>query len=1021
MNKLQKHFGNIMPGMFAVGVSVFVCNAGVAQDVGTQTADETFFFEQIEPVLKRHCFECHSHASDEISGGLALDSQSGWSKGGDRGPAIHPGDAANSLLIKAVRKENETLQMPPEEKLSDDTVALLVAWINRGAADPRKTVKLPTTDGDPLDWWSLRPLFRPDVPQRRSGSPENQGGDENTGGPSALRSIDSFVLQKLNEAGITPAPAADRRTLIRRLYFDLHGLPPTSTEADAFVSDSDPNAYAKLVDRLLESPRYGERWARHWLDAVHFADSHGCEHDVLRPNAWRYRDYVIDSLNNDTPWPRFIREQLAADYFYPEDTNLTPALGFVSAGPLELSRAGTAPVTFDYLDRDDMVTQTMAVFASTTANCARCHDHKFDPITQEDYYSLQAVFAGVGKGDVDYDADSSVATARRQWDALIAAAKSGDPVVMTAPQNVEIVDQWEAKFGQQTATWEVLRPATFLSSDGSTLNRLDDNSVLASGVRPDRDTYTITAPTSLNRLTAIRLDVLADDSLPMLGPGRQDNGNLHLTEFSAVLFDAKTAEPSPLKIRKVVADWDQEGWTIAHTLDGDLKTAWGIFPKVGQSHHAVFELETPVDLSEGSNVVVVLQQLHGAGHLIGRVKLYATDADAAAAEVVPDEVAAGLKLPRTERSSQQQAAVAAYALQAHAAQQLAALPTMSSVYAVSASYSRANKQPNPMPPKVVHVLKRGDIHKPGSVAAPGALSSIEALSGRFALEDPDSEPARRAALAEWLTANDNPLTWRSVVNRVWAWHFGSGLCNTPNDFGRMGGIPSHPELLDWLSVWFRDDAHGSLKQLHRMILLSDAYQRRSTTTTLTDTDPQNRMLWRMNRHPLDAESFRDAVLQISGRIDLTMGGLGIQQFTQSKGAQSTPKLDYDAFDWSAPAAARRSIYRVVWRGIADPFMESLDFPDLGLLAPQRGNSVSALQALATFNNDFVLHHCQVLADKLTNEHPAIDDRIRHACRIIYLREPAEGEHQLLNEYANAHGLAATCRVLFNSNEFLFVD
>jgi hypothetical protein len=248
---------------------------------------------------------------------------------------------------------------------------------------------------------------------------------------------------------------------------------------------------------------------------IHFADSHGCEHDVLRPNAWRYRDYVIDSLNNDTPWPRFIREQLAADYFYPEDTNLTPALGFVSAGPLELSRAGTAPVTFDYLDRDDMVTQTMAVFASTTANCARCHDHKFDPITQEDYYSLQAVFAGVGKGDVDYDADSSVATARRQWDALIAAAKSGDPVVMTAPQNVEIVDQWEAKFGQQTATWEVLRPATFLSSDGSTLNRLDDNSVLASGVRPDRDTYTITAPTSLNRLTAIRLDVLADDSLPM--------------------------------------------------------------------------------------------------------------------------------------------------------------------------------------------------------------------------------------------------------------------------------------------------------------------------------------------------------------------------------------------------------------------------------------------------------------------------------------------------------------------------
>jgi hypothetical protein len=336
-----------------------------------------------------------------------------------------------------------------------------------------------------------------------------------------------------------------------------------------------------------------------------------------------------------------------------------------------------------------------------------------------------------------------------------------------------------------------------------------------------------------------------------------------------------------------------------------------------------------------------------------------------------------------------------------------------------------------MVPKVVHVLRRGDIHKPGEVAAPGALSAIVTLQGRFELDDPNDEASRRAALADWLAAPENPLTWRSVVNRVWSHHFGRGLCDTPDDFGRMGGTPSHPELLDWLAVWFRDDAKGSLKQLHRLILLSATYQRQSFTSAATALDPQlrnprsvdaeNRFLWRMNRRRLDAESYRDAVLQISGRIDLAMGGPGIQQFTQSKGAQTTPKLDYDAFDWNDPTAARRSIYRVVWRGIADPFMESLDFPDLGLLAPKRNFSVSALQALTIFNNDFVLHHSQVLAETLRANHETVDDQISHACRLIFLREPGTKEHAILVAYAKQHGLAATCRVLLNSNEFLFVD
>lgn len=982
-----------------------------------------FFAEQVEPLLKSKCFSCHSHASGEMEGGLTLDSRSGWAEGGERGPAILPGKPEESLLIKAVLREGSTFQMPPDEKLSAAEIEILTEWIKRGAPDPRKTKPQPNQTIDPTDWWSLRPLLRPVVPNVATLHGETDN------------AIDAFVQRRLLDEEITPAPRADRRTLIRRVYFDLHGLPPTPEAVETFVADPDPLAYEKLVDELLASDRYGERWARHWLDTVHFADSHGCEHDVFRPNAWRYRDYVISSFNRDTSWSRFIREQLVADRFYPDEPHLTAALGFIAAGPLELSRAGTAPVTFDYLDRDDMVAQTMAAFTSTTANCARCHDHKFDPVSQEDYYSLQAVFAGVGKGAVEFDVDPQVARKRLRFSELLAATKSGDQSTLLADEHVAIVAKWEEEFGQQPAAWLPLMPTEFGSSDGSTLKLLPDNSVLASGVQPEKDTYTITAPSSVTKLTALRLDVLADDSLPLKGPGRQDNGNLHLSEFEAFVVEDGSTERTPLKIKKATADWDQSGWTISHALDGNVATAWGIYPKVGASHYAVFELVEPVTLKVSSQLIVVLKQLHG-GHLIGRAKLYATNAPGATANVLPDSVLAAIKTERDQRSDEQQTAIAAHALRIHAQKQLASLPAQASVYAVSSSYSHAKKQANPMSPKVVHVLRRGDIDRPGAVASPGALSAIASLSGRFDLADLNDEASRRAALADWLASRDNPLTWRSIVNRVWAYHFGRGLCDTPNDFGRMGATPSHPELLDWLAVWFRDDARGSLKKLHRLILLSSTWQRASLmpdsseaasgvrsnqTSNAQLVDAENRLLWRMNRRRLDAESYRDSILQLSGRIDLTMGGPGIQQFTQSKGAQATPKLDYNAYDWNHPSAARRSIYRVVWRGIADPFMESLDFPDLGLLSPKRGESVSALQALSVFNNDFVLHHSQVLAKSLAATQTAVDNQVAQACRLIFLREAYDKERELLAAYAQKYGLAATCRVLLNSNEFLFVE
>ncbi len=1023
--------------------------------------DRAFFTDRIEPVLRSRCFSCHSHEAGRMKGGLTLDSRSGWSEGGSHGAAVKPGEPGASLLIKAVGYGDPDLQMPPKKKLPDEEIALLSEWVTRGAPDPRMAGVTPGGDRDVLDWWSLRPLVAPEVP----------------GGFEEANPIDAFVRGKLAGKGLRSAARADRRTLVRRLYFDLHGLPPTPEEADAFVADENPMACERLVDELLNSPRHGERWARHWLDTVHFADTHGCEHDALRPNAWRYRDYVIDSFNRDTRWARFLREQLAADVFYPEEPGLTVAMGFIGAGPFELSRYSTAPVTFAYLDRDDMVTQTMAAFASVTANCARCHDHKSDPITQEDYYSLQAVFAGVGKGDVEYDPDPRVHRVRRRWSRLADAAEKNDVDVLLEPEQAPLIARWEEELVGGGAEWTTLTPETFLSRDGvASLKRLDDGSVLAGGKLPDVEIYTVVAVTTNSTITAIRLEALTDDSLPEKGPGRNANGNFHLSGFEARVFREGASASEALAIKGATSDFDQDGYIVSHAIDGKAGTSWAIHPREGETHQAVFELAEPLALRKPARLTFVLKHEHIPKHLIGRFRLSVTGAPAGRARALPKAAAEGLRIPDAERTREQKTAIARHVLGRLARDELVGLPSPQRVYAAAPAHFVQGKKRVYDGPKKVHVLRRGDIEQPRAEAGPGALAAIGGLPGRFQLDASKGESARRAALADWLAAKDNPLTWRSVVNRVWHHHFGRGICDTPNDFGRMGSEPSHPELLDWLAVWFRDEAKGSLKALHRLILTSETYRQSSMPAEAADLE--NRWLARMNRRRLDAEQFRDAVRMVSGRLDARMGGPGVEQFSKKKGPQVSPVLDYGAFDWDGPGATRRSVYRIVWRGISDPFMEALDFPDLGLLAPTRGNSVSSLQSLAMFNNDFVLHHSQRMAERIEelcssrrssrlNRAEADDEAlaakgkwseaarsealqggvkppqsmalraaseseegeggafgrmdVRVAVNLVFQREPTNDELTALTAYAEKHGLAALCRTLLNSNEFLFVD
>jgi len=984
----------------------------ILSSAGRGWADDKadYFHQRVEPILRRHCYSCHSHAAGQMENGLALDWKSGWVHGGDRGPAIMPEKPDDSLLIQAVEHRDPELKMP-EQKLDAADIEVLVRWVQQGAFDDR--VVAPSTMDEEV-WWSLKPLVAPPIP-----------GTSNSAINETAHPIDAFIGAKLTEAGLSPSPDATPREFIRRLYFDLLGLPPSADEVASFQADPSEQAYVKLVDQLLASERYGERWARHWFDTIHFADSHGYEHDVGRDHAWPYRDYVIDALNNDLPWSTFIRQQLAVDHFEPEQNHLTAALGFLGAGTFDHSTYITGPVTFDYLDRDDMLTQTMAAFVSTTANCARCHAHKFDPILQEDYYALQAVFSGIVKGDIRYDADANVAAARRQLTAMIDAADRGDATALQSSLSQELVAKWTAEYGSG-ATWKEIDVQSYISIEGATLTREADGVILASGPSPETDSYVLTVTTSLPRVTALRLDVFPHDALPMKGPGRCENGNLHLSEVVVTVFKPGEKSGTVVPIVQATADFNQADWGVHRSIDGDAKTAWGIHPAVGQPHHAVFEFTDPIDLPGGSSLTVTLKQLHGGSHLIGAFRLSVTDSPAAQAIALPQDVEQALKVAPSERSALQNLTIASHVVRFAAQSQLSQLPPQATVYAAASSVAiplgNGKTQPASIAsPKVVHLLQRGDIDKPRKEVPPGALSALKHLPSRFTAIQSQDESARRAALADWIADPNNVLTWRSIVNRIWHYHFTRGLCDTPNDFGRMGGTASHPELIDWMAVWFRDDAAGSLKKLHRLIVTSKTYRQSSRPRSdCVEIDSDNRLLWRQNHQRLDADAYRDYVLAASGSIDLKMGGPAIQHFLQSPGAQLTPKLDYAAYDWASPGSSRRSIYRYVWRGIPDPLMAALDFPDLGLLTPTRSNSISPLQALALFNNHFVLFHSQAMARQITEKTSDIDQQISEAVQRAYQRPPSPAERDEYRVYVERHAMAAFCRLLVNSSEFLFI-
>lgn len=989
------------------------------------------FERDVRPILQRSCYSCHG--PDKQTSGYRLDVRQTAFKGGDTGsPAIVPHDATASLLMRYVQGTEADMLMPPADsdlpKLSAEEIETLAAWINAGPSWPDA---LAGTVKSAEPHWSLTKLVQPEVP----------AGIAKDGNP-----IDAFVQAKLADQGLQASPEADRRTLIRRLTYGLTGLPPTNEEVEAFAETKDGKAYEELIRRLLASPRYGEHWARHWLDVAHYADTHGNDHDYARPNAWPYRDYVIRSFNEDKPYTRFVQEQVAGDAMFPNDPQATVALGFLAAGPWdETLMVGVREDTFDHqfalvLDRDDMVTTVMSTFQGLTVHCARCHNHKFDPISQREYYGLQAVFAGVDRNDRPYHSDEKLHAKRLELSARKAAIVGREPALIASIQTQEMTDKLQAiakMHSERAGDWEPLDviSVTNVSNADSKFERQADGSWLVSGAAPDKDTFIITGQAHVQDLRALRLEVLPDERLPGKGPGRYDPaGNFHLTEFRVQSQPAvgETRGATAVTFSRVTADHSDRNDMIANTIDNRADTHWSIHPRYGEPHEAVFEFKEPLSNESGTTFIIRLECNGMVRHQVGRFRLSfctgRTPAERRA--VLPVTITDLLRKPPSSRTPEESIELGLQVLQQEVERELAALPEPEKVYAVTKDFAATGSFKPASIPRPIHVLGRGDINKPGELVGPGAIAAIPELGSELQIGNLNDESARRASLARWLTDDRNALLWRTIVNRVWGYHFGRGLCDTPNDFGMMGGTPSHPELLDWLAVWFRDEAHGSIKALHHLILTSKTYQQSVRhDEQCAAKDPDNRLLWRMNRTRLTAEQVRDSMLNFSGQLDLTMGGPAVVQFVDRGAATFKPEggapafIDYESFSPDAPQNRRRAIYRFVFRTLPDPLMDALDAPDGGAITPVRSQSTTAVQAFALLNNAFVVRQCEQIATRANDESNNATTAI-HVDRVFQTmlqRQPSSLERVEFSNYVQKHGLANAVNAILNCNEFVYLD
>jgi mono/diheme cytochrome c family protein len=995
-----------------------------------QAAAAPGFNADVREILNQHCVKCHG--GEKTKGSFDLTTREGLLHPGDEGPNVVPGKSGASRLMKLVRHEDDPSMPAKADKLPDDAITKLAIWIDAGAPYDKpliekagaKRTHAQVTDAD-RQFWSFRPLPKDvAVPVVKDAA------------GWARTPVDRFILAKLEEKGIAPNKPADRRKLIRRAYLDLLGLPPSPEDVDAFVNDSDPRAWENLVDRLLASPQYGERWARHWLDLARFAESHGYEHDYDRPTAYHYRDFVVRALNEDMPYDRFVRLQLAGDELEPQNPEALKATGYLAAGTHSTQITAATAEKERYDELDDMAGTVGTSLLGLTVGCARCHDHKYDPIPTKDYYRLLSTFTTTVRSELEIDTDPAGYQREKQEFDRKHKTLTDALVVYEKDQLPGRFDAWLASGAKAVVPkWVVLEMTSAKSSGGATLTRQEDGSYVVTGKRPEWDTYTFTATTPLRGITAVKIEALSDPSLPRGGPGRADNGNFALSDFTVTAKPASGNGPAvELKLRNPRATFEQKGLPVTATIDEDGTSAWAVDPQFGKDHAATWEFESPVDLGPDVTLKFTLKFNNNVRHGMGRPRIAVTTAplpatfDGAQGGSVALDVNRILATPADSRSESDRGKLLAYyrsidperrKLEAAVQADLKHLPQPKRFKALVCSEGVTPLRLHTALPDIpdfynkTYFLKRGDVNQKDGEAPAGFLTVLTPgpdAEQRWHVSPPPGSKLsyRRTALSNWLTdvdAGAGGLLARVMVNRLWQHHLGRGIVSTPNDFGAQGARPTHPELLDFLARQLV--ANGwHLKPLHRLIMTSSVYmQSTDYDESRAAVDREDTLWWRRPITRLEGEAIRDSILAVSGQLDPTMYGPGT--------------LD--------ESMRRRSIYFFVKRSKLIPMMTLFDWPDSLQGLGQRSSTTVAPQALALMNHPQVRAYASAFAKRLMPiAEKSLDDAVRRAYVMALAREPDSEEVQDAVAFIRGQGeldaaLTSFCQSMFALNEFIYVE
>jgi len=942
------------------------------------------FERDVQTLFRRHCYRCHGPTKAE--GGFRLSTRKAAFGEGDSGePIIVAGKPDSSLLLKRLTDEDHGDLMPLDaEPLAKHEIERITRWIAAGAEWP---------DSAASDiHWAYRKPARPALPPVKNRL-------------WARNAIDRFILARLEREDLAPSPPAERARLLRRASLALTGIPPTPAEVEAFTSDRRPGAYERAVDRLLASPHYGERWAQHWLDLARYADSNGFQADQLR-DSWAYRDWVIRALNRDMPFDRFAIEQIAGDLIPGATVEQKVATGFHRTPTCNVE-AGVHPEANRVNQVVDRVNTTGAVFLGTTLECAQCHDHKYDPFTQKEYYQLFAYFnntplevklsSGVQYNFYGPTMDLPLPEAKQQVADQLRKELEQIKERQQTMQRDQAADlaRWAettaAALKTNPARWRVLPITSMTTTGGEDVAYLPDGSALVTGSLPGTTLYTATFPGPLENINGLKIEALTHESLPGKGPGRGDakRTNFILSELTAQVAPAAEEESRAIELHSPQADFSQQRWRVSKAIDGDRSTGWAIAPQFGKPHWASFRTARPISVRKGESLVIKLDQNYGRGRTLGRVRISVLTGDPATADL-PAEVIAALKTDGDRRSKKQKKVLADY--------YAAANPQLKQLKQTAEKLERELAKIEPPStlvmveldkPRDTHVLNRGNYLDKGAKVSPGAPRALHPLDPKL--------PPNRLGFARWLMSKENPLVARVTVNRWWSQIMGRGLVSTEEDFGSQSEPPSHPELLDWLAIELMDSG-WSMKHVHRQIVTSAAFRQsaRARPEHLA-RDAENRLYSRGPRFRLPAETVRDNALAISGLLSHKMHGPPVMPY-QPDGiwkavGRNQPRwktaTDQDRY--------RRGVY-VVWKRAAPyPSFVSFDAPDRAACTVKRPRTNTPLQALTLLNDPAYAEMALALAQRIMTEAPGRSPAARAAygMKLCVARQPTEREVRAL--------------------------